>query len=139
MSLTINRVRALQLAVVMFIVVVIAGLMINRSLGLRDSAREKSAQSLARNALMAQRDHYYGTGEYADAEALRDGDPKVDATDQVAVQGKVFVRSEGHTTTLSSSSKDGTCYWIRDTAGVATYATTPCTEEPEDQDFGPSW
>lgn len=139
MSLTIQRTRALQLAIVVFVFFVIAGLMINRSMSLRESAREKSAQSLARNALMVQRDHYYGTGQYADAEALNSGEPKVEATDDVAVQGKVFVRSEGQTTTMASSSEDGTCYWIRDTAGVATYAKTPCEREPQDEDFKPSW
>lgn len=139
MTLTIKRVRALQLAIVLLIVVVLAGLMLSRSLRVRDSAREASAKSLARNALTAQRSHYYGTGEYADAAALRDGEGKLDTTDDVAVQGKVFVRSDGHSTTLASSSQDGTCYWIRDTSGVATYATTPCTEEPEDEDFGPTW
>ena len=139
MTFTFRRVRALQLAVVVLIVVVVAGLMMNNALKTRESARTASAQALARSALMIQRAHFYGTGVYADAEALRDGEPKVDATEEVAVQGKVYVRTEGQTTILASSSKDGTCYWIRDANGVASYATTPCTEEPNDDDFGPNW
>lgn len=139
MRLTIQRVRVVQLAIVALVMLILAAFLITRSMNLRESAREKSAQSLARNALMVQRDHYYGTGQYADADALNAGEPKVDATDDVAVQGKVFVRSEGHTTTMASSSKDGTCYWVRDTAGVASYATTPCDQEPQDEDFKASW
>ena len=139
MTVTIRRVRALQLGVVILIVVVIVGVMLNKARDVRDSARDASAQALARNALMIQRDHYYGSGEYADAETLRMGEPEVDATDQLAVLGSVYVRSEGFTTTLAASTEDGTCYWIRDTAGTATYATTPCTDEPDDEDFGPTW
>ena len=139
MSITFTRTRAIQLAVVALITILVVGLMMSSSFGLRDRARDASAQALARNALMIQRSHYYGSGEYADAETLRNGEPKVDATDEVAVLGSVYVRSEGYSTTLSASTKDGTCYWIRDTAGAATYATTPCSEEPGDADFAAAW
>ena len=139
MTITFRRTRALQLAAVVLIAIVVAGVMLSSSFGIRDGARDASAQALARNALMIQRSHYYGSGEYADAETLRNSEPKVDATDEVAVLGSVYVRSEAYSTTLSASTKDGTCYWIRDTAGAATYATTPCTEEPGDADFAAAW
>ena len=139
MTIAITRTRAVQMAIVAFIVVVMIALMLNSSLGLRDRSRNAAAQSLARNALMIQRNHYYGSGQYADAETLRKGEPMVDAVEQVAVQGKVYVRAEGSSTTLSASTPDGTCYWVRDTAGVAAYAKTPCEAEPGDDDFAASW
>ena len=127
------------MAVVAAVVTVVIAVIFNNTIGVRDSARDAAAQSLARNALMIQRSHYYGGGEYADAEALRNGEPKVDATDEVAVLGKVYVRSEGFTTTLAASTPDGTCYWIRDVAGAASYATTACTTEPSEPDFSSAW
>ena len=139
MSITFTRTRAIQLAVVALITILVIALMMNSSFGLRDRARDASAQALARQALMVQRDHYYGSGAYADAETLRNGQQEVAATDELAVLGSVYVRSEGYSTTLAASTKDGTCYWIRDTAGAATYATTPCAEEPAVEDFAAAW
>lgn len=139
MTIAVTRTRAVQIAVVALITVLVIGLMLNSSLGLRERSRNSAAQALARQALMIQRNHFYGSGQYADAETLRNGEPMVDAVEEVAVQGKVYVRTEGAATTMAASTPDGTCYWIRDASGVATYATTPCEEEPGDADFTSAW
>lgn len=139
MQISIKRRRAIELAIVAAVVTAVLAVVLTNTLNLRNRSRDAAAQALARNALMIQRSHYYGSGEYADAEGLRNGEPAVDATDQLAVQGKVYVRAQGFTTTLASSTPDGTCYWIRDVAGAATYAKAPCETEPTDADFGAAW
>ena len=139
MQIAITRRRAFEMAVLGGVVTVVIAVIFNNTVGVRDSARDEAAQALARSALMIQRSHYYGVGEYADAEDLRNSESKLETTEVVAVQGKVYVRSEGFTTTLAASTPDGKCYWIRDVAGTASYATTSCTTEPTDPDFGATW
>lgn len=139
MQLTIHRRRAIEITVVVGVVAVVLAVILSNTFGLRASSRTAAAQSLARSALMIQRNYYYGSGEYADAETLRKGEPAVDAVEDVAVKGKVYVRTEGQTTTLASSTDDGTCYWIKDSNGVASYAKTPCEAEPTAEDFAASW
>ena len=135
MQIVIRRRRAFEVAVVLAVVVVALAVILSNTLGIRDRSRSAAAQALARNALMVQRSHFYGSGTYADAETLRKGEPAVDAVEEVAVLGKVYVRSDGYSTELASSTPDGTCYWIRDTSGVATYAKTSCDVTPGDKDF----
>lgn len=102
-------------------------------------ANDTTAQIQARRALMVQRTVLSDGNGYGTAADLEEAEPTLDYTEDAVVSGKVFVRVEGDTVTLASRTASGTCYWIRDTDGVASYAAASCDVPVEARDFGASW
>ncbi len=98
-------------------------------------ANDTTAQIQARRALTAQRTVLSDGNGYGTAAELEQAEPTLDYTEDAVVAGKVFVRVEGDTVTLASRTASGTCYWIRDSNGVDSYAAGSCDVPVEALDF----
>lgn len=126
---------AVGLVVVAIAVAVVVGTLVMPRLRGNDTA----AQLRAQRALQAQRSVLADGNGYGTAAQLQQEEPTLEYTEDAIVSGKVYVRVEGDTVTLASRTARGTCYWIRDTNGVDSYAKAPCDEAVDTLSFGPAW
>jgi type II secretory pathway pseudopilin PulG len=129
----------LNLAIGLMVVAIVMAIAVPTVVMPRIRGNDTSARIAARRALEAQRTVYADGNGYGDAAALEAAEPSLDYTDEAIVAGKVYVRVEGDTVTLASRTAGGTCYWIRDTNGVDSYASAPCETPAAALEFGPRW
>lgn len=128
-----------ELVVVVTVLGILLAIAAVTFLGSRGKASDTAAKARVTEALKAQRVIYTNAQEYGTAEELEVIEPSLSYTDGAVVAGKVYVRVDGDAVTLAARSRTDTCYWIRDTAAVSSYASAPCDVDPATLIFTESW
>ena len=133
---------------VLTLVVLLGGLLlvvavVGIGLGTRRSVGDESAKRDAQAAGAAASMHVAETGKVPTAEELAAYSPgleyeELEVGEEVAVQGKVYVRSRGDVAELAARSGD-TCFWVQRTATTTRYARGACDGDPAALVFTDSW
>ena len=128
--------------------VIVAGILVvvavaTVGLGTRRSVADESAKRDAKAAGVAASMHAAETGKVPTAEELAEYEPSLeyeslDPGEEVAVQGKVYVRSHGDVAELAARSGD-TCFWVQRTPVATRYAKGACDADPATLHFATSW
>lgn len=111
--------------------------------GARRSVGDESAKRDARAAGDAVSMHAAETGTVPTAEELAAYAPgleyeQLDVGEEVAVQGKVYVRSHGDVSELAARSGD-TCFWVQRSSTGTRYAEDDCDADPATLRFKDRW
>ena len=112
-------------------------------LGAKRSIGDESAKRDAKAAGAAASMHVAETGKVPTADELADYSPgleyeQLEVGEEVAVQGKVYVRSSGDVSELAARSGD-TCFWVQRTVSTTRYAQGACGGDPAALVFTESW
>ena len=112
-------------------------------LGVRRSTSEATAKRHARAAGEAAFLYAAETGKAPTVEDLQLYSPSIEYEelgpgDDVAVQGKVYVRSHGDVAELAARSGD-TCFWVQRSRETTRYAKGSCDGDPADLVFRDRW
>ena len=143
----------IELCVVLVVISVLLGIAVVTLLGSRERAANAAAKARARDGLVAQKTFAADGKGYASADELTDSniepslqvDKLDEPADEAHVLGVVYVRkNDSSTVDLVSRSNSGECYWIRETNGASSYATTKVSSdgvcaEPAPEAFTSSW
>jgi type IV pilus assembly protein PilA len=141
----------IELMVVVLIIAILIAIAIPTFLGARSRAQDRAAQSNLRNAMTAEKTFYTDTQKYtADltSAGLKGVEPNLTyAADAApATVGTVYVHettttNTDDTTVIGAKSGSGTCFYIKDVAGVGTtYAkNTTCAAPSATAVAGTSW
>ena len=132
----------LGLGVIVVAVVVLVGVA-TVGLGARRSAGDENAKREAEAAATASSMHAAETGKVPTAAELAAYEPSLEYEslepgEEVAVQGKVYVRSHGNVAELAARSGE-TCFWVQRTATTTRYAKSACDVDPSALTFRASW
>jgi hypothetical protein len=109
----------------------------------RSTTSDHLARTRAVVAAAAAADHVTETGRHPSAEQLAEYEPSLDYErlgpgQDVAVQGKVYVRVRGAVAELAARSGD-VCYWVQEAPTGRSYATGSCDGDPETLHFAAQW
>jgi hypothetical protein len=117
------------------VAVMLAGFAYTTQRGVSDSTAKRETQDAATAA-----SHFATeTGRTPTASELAEYEPSLEYEslepgDEVAVQGKVYLRVRGEVAELASRAGD-TCYWIQEARQGRLYATGECDAAPEELRF----
>lgn len=129
----------IELMVIVLIIAVLLAISVAVFLGAKERAADTAAKSRVIDALKAQRVIYTDAQAYGEGTAVELVEPSIETDSDAVVAGKVFVKVEGDIVTLAARSTSGRCFWVRDSAGVASYAKADCDEPVESLQFGAGW
>jgi hypothetical protein len=109
----------------------------------RHAVGDESAKHAAEAAAFAASMHEAETGKVPTAAELAEYEPSLEyesleVGDEVAVQGKVYVRSHGDVAELAARSGD-TCFWVQRSPVTTKYAKGACDGDPGSLTFRDSW
>jgi hypothetical protein len=112
-------------------------------LGSRRTVDDESAKRHAETAAAAASMHEAETGKVPTAAELAEYEPSLEyealeVGDEVAVQGKVYVRSHGDVAELAARSGD-TCFWVQRSPVTTKYANGACDGDPASLVFRDHW
>ena len=129
--------------VVMLGATLLAVAVVSIGISSRRSVADESAKRDAKAAALAASMHEAETGKVPTAAELAEYEPSLDYEsldpgDEVAVQGKVYVRSHGDVAELAARSGD-TCFWVQRAAQTTKYAKGACDADPATLAFRDSW
>ena len=124
-------------ATMLVVAAITFGLFTRRSVG--DESAKRDAEAAAFAASM----HEAETGKVPTADELAEYEPSLEyeslaVGDEVAVQGKVYVRSRGDVAELAARNGD-TCFWVQRSAQMTRYADGPCDGDYEALTFRDHW
>lgn len=111
-------------------------------IGAEDVASADATQATLRNAAAVEASFLLERSSYTDdLEALRQYEPGVRWVQGAARDGEVSVLASPNSVVLSSPSRDGRCWSLRQNAGQTTYASGSgaCTASDPPGSFAPSW
>jgi type II secretory pathway pseudopilin PulG len=133
---------------VLRLIVVTAALVVALGIGAlvvrtRTTTTDHLARSRAEAAATAAADLATENGRQPTAEQLAEYEPsldyeKLEPGQEVAVQGKVYVRVRGEVAQLAARSGE-TCYWVQETPSGRLYATAACDVNPDQLHFANQW
>jgi hypothetical protein len=133
---------------VLRLIVIVTGLAIvvaalGIGLGTRRSVGDETAKRDARAASDAAFMYAAETGKAPTVHDLEVYSPSIDYEslgpgDDVAVQGKVYVRAHGDVAELAARSGE-TCFWVQRSTTVTRYAEGSCDGDPADLVFRDHW
>ena len=117
--------------------VAVAGLALSSRRTVADESAKRDAGAAGDAASM----HVAETGKVPTAEELAAYAPgleyeQLEVGEEVAVQGKVYVRSRGDVAELAARSGD-TCFWVQRTSTETRYAKGACDADPATLGFTP--
>ena len=134
-----------EMTLVVVIIGVILAVGIPTLLGAKQRTADNAAKARAVHGAKVQLTHasdadesFATAAEAAEVDNSVRFEPYTGGAVPAQVKGAVYVKDPaGGVVTLVSRSSTGTCFWSRVEAGVTTYASNDCSDEPEE--FGPSW
>jgi hypothetical protein len=109
----------------------------------RSTANDHLARRDAEAAATAASDLAIETGQQPTAEQLAEYEPSLEYEslepgEEVAVQGKVYVRVRGQVAELAARAGD-LCYWVQETPTGRRYAKGACDADPDELTFASQW